>query len=144
MKNFGVYQIENFQNFSKMVLFFTLAQSSGPQWPFSTNHTFFRDTLYNKLQYYLVGFFQIGLVIIMKTKLAASTPGCCNMKLIIWVAACLSIKSSTIQGIIVILVICCILEVSCIMYICDIFKVYHLIWVMEKLMGQLFSLYLEI
>ena len=39
--------------------------------------------IYNKLQNYLVGFFQIGLVIIMKTKLAASTPGCCNMKLII-------------------------------------------------------------
>ena len=46
MKNFGVYQIENFLNFSKMVLFFTLAQTSGPQWPFSTNPTFFGDTLY--------------------------------------------------------------------------------------------------
>ena len=53
MKNFGVYQIENFQNFSKMVLFFTLAQSSGPQWPFSTNHTFFWDTLYSSLNWLL-------------------------------------------------------------------------------------------
>ena len=46
MKNVGVYQIENFLNFSKMVPFFALAQTSGPQWPFSTNHTFFWDTLY--------------------------------------------------------------------------------------------------
>ena len=29
-----------------MVLFFTLAQPSGPHWPFSTNPSFFWDTLY--------------------------------------------------------------------------------------------------
>ena len=46
MKKIGVYQIENFLNLSKMVLFFTLAQPSGPQWPFSTNHPFFWDNLY--------------------------------------------------------------------------------------------------
>ena len=35
-------QIEKFWCLSaKMVLFFTLAQTSGPQWQFSTNHTFF-------------------------------------------------------------------------------------------------------
>ena len=46
LNNFGVYQIENFLNFSKMGLLFTLAQPNGPQWIFSTNHSFFWDTLY--------------------------------------------------------------------------------------------------
>ena len=31
LTNFGVYHIENFLNFSQMVLHFTLAQPSGPQ-----------------------------------------------------------------------------------------------------------------
>ena len=39
--SFCAHKIGNFLNFWKMTLLFTLAKPSGPQWPFSTNHSLF-------------------------------------------------------------------------------------------------------